>query len=270
MAGIDVTALHRGGQFELRDWTDTHLLDGHFDQGRTLALFAKIRKDARQQGFPLVRFLTHMEWALETELGVDALLEYEAKINEVWLRQDGPVHPVICTYDLSKFGGEIIVDVMRTHPMIIIDGLLQENPFFIPPDEFLRELRERRLAKVDKGAVSISIGTKTEHAGDEAKYFRACINDLASILALPAMWTGHDASRVTTTLLDVVVPMLDLDFAYARTIDPATESSREWMRSADTGIYDADTQEVGRVLEPYLSDVTPGRGRRRRSWLAYG
>jgi hypothetical protein len=27
--------------------------------------------------------------------------------------------------------------------MIIIGGLLQENPFFVPPDEFLRELRER-------------------------------------------------------------------------------------------------------------------------------
>jgi hypothetical protein len=33
---------------------------------------------------------------------------------------------------------------MRTHPMIIIGGILQENPFFVPPDEFLRELRERR------------------------------------------------------------------------------------------------------------------------------
>jgi len=32
---------------------------------------------------------------------------------------------------------------MRTHPMIIIGGILQENPFFVPPDEFLRELRER-------------------------------------------------------------------------------------------------------------------------------
>jgi hypothetical protein len=32
---------------------------------------------------------------------------------------------------------------MRTHPMIIIGGILQENPFFMPPDEFLRELRER-------------------------------------------------------------------------------------------------------------------------------
>lgn len=27
--------------------------------------------------------------------------------------------------------------------MVIIAGILQENPFFVPPDEFLRELRER-------------------------------------------------------------------------------------------------------------------------------
>jgi hypothetical protein len=35
------------------------------------------------------------------------------------------------------------MDVLRTHPMVIIGGLLQENPFFVPPDEFLRELRGR-------------------------------------------------------------------------------------------------------------------------------
>jgi len=39
---------------------------------------------------------------------------------------------------------------MRTHPMIIIGGILQENPFFVPPDEFLRELRER--AAMHKGS----------------------------------------------------------------------------------------------------------------------
>ena len=32
---------------------------------------------------------------------------------------------------------------MRTHPMIIIGGILQENPFFVPPDEMLRELPGR-------------------------------------------------------------------------------------------------------------------------------
>jgi hypothetical protein len=37
-----------------------------------------------------------------------------------------------------------VIDIVRTHPMIVIGGLLQENPFFVPPDEFLRVLRERR------------------------------------------------------------------------------------------------------------------------------
>jgi hypothetical protein len=39
------------------------------------------------------------------------------------------------------------MDVMRTHPMVIIGGILQENPFFVPPDEFLREMAERRSNK---------------------------------------------------------------------------------------------------------------------------
>jgi hypothetical protein len=51
---------------------------------------------------------------------------------------------VVCTFDLTKFGGGVVVlDILRTHPMVIIGGILLENPFFVPPDEFLRELRER-------------------------------------------------------------------------------------------------------------------------------
>jgi hypothetical protein len=37
---------------------------------------------------------------------------------------------------------------MRTHPVVLIGGLLEENPFFVPPDELLLELRERRAARV--------------------------------------------------------------------------------------------------------------------------
>jgi hypothetical protein len=39
-----------------------------------------------------------------------------------------------------------LIDILRTHPMVIIGGALQANPFWIPPDEFLRELRARRRA----------------------------------------------------------------------------------------------------------------------------
>jgi hypothetical protein len=35
------------------------------------------------------------------------------------------------------------MDILRTHPMVILGGVLQKNPFFVPPAEFLVELRER-------------------------------------------------------------------------------------------------------------------------------
>ena len=35
------------------------------------------------------------------------------------------------------------MDILRTHPMVIVAGILQQNPFFVPPDEMLRELRQR-------------------------------------------------------------------------------------------------------------------------------
>lgn len=52
--------------------------------------------------------------------------------------------PIVCLYDLNKCGGALIVDAMRTHPAVIIGSVLQENPFFVPPDEFLRELQDRK------------------------------------------------------------------------------------------------------------------------------
>jgi len=147
-AGLDLTALRTSGQIEVRTWIDTHLRDGKFDPDATLELFGRITTAARQQGYPLIRFVTHMEWALANIPDLNDLLEYEAKANEAWLRREQPVHPVVCTYDLTKFRGDIVVDVMRTHPMIIVGGVLQENPFFVPPAEFLAELRARRVIPI--------------------------------------------------------------------------------------------------------------------------
>jgi hypothetical protein len=72
--------------------------------------------------------------------GVSDLIEYEARFNLI----HDPRDPVICAYDLRKFSADVIMDVLRTHPTIIIGGILQENPFFVPPEGFLQELRGRR------------------------------------------------------------------------------------------------------------------------------
>jgi hypothetical protein len=42
------------------------------------------------------------------------------------------------------------MDIMRTHPMVIIGGILQENPFYVPPDEMLKELAERAADKASE------------------------------------------------------------------------------------------------------------------------
>jgi hypothetical protein len=147
-AGIDFTAAHSHGQFDLLAWTDTHLRGGRFDPDVTLALFGQMRLTASRQGFPLTRFITHMDWALGDDAMLTDLLIYEARANEVRLGQPGPIHPVICCYDLTKFSGEFIVDVMRTHPLTLIDGALHENPYFVPPEEFISELRTRRASRV--------------------------------------------------------------------------------------------------------------------------
>src|SRR5688500_1308096 len=35
------------------------------------------------------------------------------------------------------------MDILRTHPLVIVGGALRQNLFYVEPDEFLRELSER-------------------------------------------------------------------------------------------------------------------------------
>ena len=143
-AGIDTTAAQQSGQFELRSNSETYLRDGRFDQDRMLEVFEQFASGNARGGFPLSRIVCHMDWAAEDRSHIDNLIEFESRVTDVWRRHEDAV---ICVYDLAKFGGDAVIDIMRTHPMIIIGGILQQNPFFVPPEEFLRELRERRAGQ---------------------------------------------------------------------------------------------------------------------------
>jgi hypothetical protein len=138
--GIDPTAAQQTGQLELRTDAETYLREGHFDQDRMLEVFEQLASGDAKGGFRLSRIVCHMNWAAGSRSHLDNLVEFESRVNDVWRRHDDAV---VCVYDLAKFGGGTVVDIMRTHPMIIIGGILQQNPFFVPPEKFLREFRER-------------------------------------------------------------------------------------------------------------------------------
>jgi hypothetical protein len=150
-AGIDTEAAQQRGQFELRTNTEAYLRDGRFDQNRMLEAFEQLASGNAKGGFPLSRIVCQMDWAAEGRAHVDDLVEFESRVNDLWRRHDDAV---ICVYDLAKFGGDTVVDIMRTHPMIIIGGMLHQNPFFVPPEEFLIELRERRAGPTTPTSVA--------------------------------------------------------------------------------------------------------------------
>ena len=147
-AGINVPRAIDTGQLEVRRWQDAYLRGDHFDQNAMLALIEEVLQSADTDGYPLTRLLAHMEWALLDEQGVNNLVEYETRLNYVLPKYNDPV---ICTYDLSKFSASVTMDILRTHPVVIIGGILQENPFFVPPDQFLIEMKERRLIRKSAG-----------------------------------------------------------------------------------------------------------------------
>jgi hypothetical protein len=60
-----------------------------------------------------------------------------------------------------------------------------------------------------------------EHPADEIKRLQRCMNNMVSLLALPAIWSGGGPSHIVRTLLDVLLGMLRLDFVYVRLNDPA-------------------------------------------------
>ena len=90
-AGIDVVAAEQSGGFELCNWADAYLRDGHFDQDRMLALIQEVLEGGAQQGFALTRLVAHMEWALEDFPGVYDLVEYETRLNYILPRYKDPV-----------------------------------------------------------------------------------------------------------------------------------------------------------------------------------
>jgi hypothetical protein len=143
-AGIDVQEAMGTGQLEVRPWQDGPLRGDRFDQDTWVASFEQVLQSGPAAGYARTRFLAQMEWALVDLPGVEDLIEFETRVNYVVPKYD---HAVICAYDLSKFGASVVMDALRTHPAVIIGGLLQENPFFVSPDQYLLEIRERRSSR---------------------------------------------------------------------------------------------------------------------------
>jgi hypothetical protein len=142
-AGIDVELALGSGQLEVRTWEQAYLKGGHFDTDRMIGVVEDVIEGNRER-HRLTRLMGNMGWSLEPVPRVTDVIEYETKINYVSARNPDPI---VCVYDVNRYSGSVVMDILRTHPMVIVGGVLQENTLYVPPDEFLEELRQRGVQR---------------------------------------------------------------------------------------------------------------------------
>ncbi len=137
--GVDVDKNQK--DFDLVPGHYTHCPGHYFSADFMLNMVGQYYTRAMEEGFAGARGAGEMSWALvEGRATVRDLLEYEARLNAV-LGQT-PL-TTICQYDARRFSGEVIMDMLSVHPMMIVRGQLVKNPYYIEPALFLQERAQR-------------------------------------------------------------------------------------------------------------------------------
>jgi anti-anti-sigma regulatory factor len=120
------------GQLEVHRSTDVYLPSGVFRPSDMLDYLDRTHGAAVEApgGYRRVRAAGDMGWAVSRPPGADRLFEYESRVNDF-----APRYPqmLLCLYDLSVFGGDVLPDLLRTHPKVLVGGRLVDSSSYGRP-----------------------------------------------------------------------------------------------------------------------------------------
>jgi len=122
------------GQLELHNADETYLRTGSFDPDLTIDFWeARAKQLVDEDEFDFIRLLGELSWLDRTDTPRADIVRYES-----WADQFVSRYPmtILCLYDLSRMGSSVMVDLLRTHPKLLMGGLLLENPHHIASDDF--------------------------------------------------------------------------------------------------------------------------------------
>ncbi|HEY1346603.1 MAG TPA: MEDS domain-containing protein [Streptosporangiaceae bacterium] len=132
---LEVEPYLSASQLEVLDADGTYLAAGGFLPERMLRFWeAKARSGPYAAGPGFARNIGDMSWAHRSQGAVADLIGYESELNRIM----GNFPQVnLCLYDLTRCPGDLIMDVLKTHPKALLGGMVIDNPYYLDPDEFL-------------------------------------------------------------------------------------------------------------------------------------
>lgn len=117
-------------QVEFRGVDDAYVPAGRFCKDTMLGRLEEAVAGATAAGYPGVRLLGDMSWVIRPGVDTKAVFDYEAEVNAL-----SPRHPAsfVCLYDLDRFDGALVIEVLRTHAKVLLNGLVITNPYHTGP-----------------------------------------------------------------------------------------------------------------------------------------
>jgi PAS domain S-box-containing protein len=96
-----------------------------------------------------------------------------------------------------------------------------------------------------------------EYSSDDITRLGTGLNDLGSILALPAVWAGAEPSQIVSTLVDTLLETLHLSFVFVRLSALDGTPSIEILRIADSLAGTDRAREIREAIDASLGDASP-------------
>jgi hypothetical protein len=128
--GVDGAREAECGALLLRTARQFYLLPGEFDPLATIELVRRFEAQALADGFSGLRFAGDMSWSIERHAERDRLIEYEALLNRYLI---GSRTTILCLYDRARFDPACILDVLCTHPLVVLGDQVCPNLDYQPP-----------------------------------------------------------------------------------------------------------------------------------------
>jgi DNA-binding SARP family transcriptional activator len=140
--GISIQPYLVQGRLLLLTAEDTCLQSGVFSPEALIGTLLRILQEAIAEGYHGLRMAIKMSWILRWASSLAWLAEYESKLNCYFSQ-----HPVttLCLYNQRHFPEEILLDVLRTHPLVALDQIIYANLYYLPPRIFLRQDKKEQF-----------------------------------------------------------------------------------------------------------------------------
>ena len=131
--GIDVDRAVASNSLVSTTNEQAYLKRGSFDFDWMFSFWKEATELAMSEGFSALRAIDETEWVLRGTLGLERWMEYESRLTHS-LSQSNCV--ALCQYNRRLFPPELILDVIRTHPIVVYGNTVCRNLYHVPPDEF--------------------------------------------------------------------------------------------------------------------------------------